>query len=166
MALKIGTHLPDLGGVTEWLNGQVSREDLLGSPCLVHFFAVSCHTCSEQMPRLRAWHDEGTARGLKMVAIHMPRSEADTEVDRVRDAVAEYGLAHPVGVDNLHAVTDRFVNEFVPAFYLFDHEGHLRLYAAGENAPKLLAPALERAVSRAEEARGSAEAQGFDPRAE
>lgn len=152
MAIRIGTAMPELTGATEWLNEKADREQLKGKPTLVHFWAISCGVCSEQMPQIVKWREQMSSRGLQFVGIHMPRSERDTEVPRVREAAADYGLTHPVAVDNLHTVTDAFENKFVPAFYLFDAEGNLRHYSAGEHGITLLEKAIERVVTRSEEA--------------
>lgn len=150
MSLKIGADLPSLADATEWVNATATREDLLGHPALVHFWAVSCGVCSEQMPQVRKWNEELGPRGLKMVGVHMPRSERDTDVAAAKERIAEYGLVHPVAIDNMHAIVDRFENQYVPAFYLFDHEGHLRQFVAGEFGLKMLGGALDRVMARAE----------------
>lgn len=153
MAIRIGADIPSLADATEWINGQIATDDLIGHPALVHFWAVSCGTCSEQMPQVVRWHEQMATRGMRFVAVHMPRSERDTELDPVREAVSYYGLPYPVAVDNLHAITDRFDNKYVPAFYLFDADGHLRQYAAGEQGIALLQKAMDRVMARAEERR-------------
>jgi thiol-disulfide isomerase/thioredoxin len=151
MAMKIGTDLPTLAGATEWINGAASREILLGTPLLVHFWAISCGICSEQMPQVNKWREQNVPRGMKVVGIHMPRSEADTNIQRVQEAVHDYGLTHPIAVDNTHAITDLFENQYVPAFYLFDGEGHLRHYSAGEHGLGMLEKAMERVLAKAAE---------------
>jgi thiol-disulfide isomerase/thioredoxin len=152
MALKIGAELPEMAGATEWINSTVARSELLGKPVFVHFWSVSCGICSEQMPQVVQWNEALGTRGLQVVGIHMPRSERDTDMVAVREAVQEYGLKHPQAVDNMHAIVDAFENQFVPAFYLFDHEGHMRFFAAGEHGMKMLEGALERVLAKAAEA--------------
>ncbi len=144
MPMRIGTPLPPLDGATEWRNGSVTLEDLRGHIVLIHFWAVSCGICSEQMPRVNAWRDTLAEKGVRVVSIHMPRYEADTDVAAVEAAIAKYGLTQPCAIDNQHRVADAFGNEFVPAFYLFDAEGKLKSFSAGENAARLVQPALER----------------------
>lgn len=153
MAIKIGSDLPNLSGATEWLNGEATREGLLGQPCLVHFWAISCGVCSEQMPQIVKWHQTMQTRGLRFVSVHMPRSERDCEVAPVKERAADYGLTWPVAIDNTHTIVDRFDNQYVPAFYLFDAEGHLRHYSAGEHGVAMLEKAMERVLARATEAR-------------
>lgn len=144
MPMRTGTPMPQWTGATEWLNGQPDREALRGRPVLVYFWAVSCHICHENMPTLSLWREKLGPRGLGMVAMHMPRQEADTDVERVRAMAAELGIADPCGIDNRHDVADAFQNVYVPAYYLFDREGNLRSRAAGDAGLGLLEAALTR----------------------
>ncbi len=135
MPMKLRAELPELAGATEWLNGTFDKASVQGKPVLVHFWAVSCYMCKEGMPLLKEWKDKyGEQYGLQLVGIHMPRSEKDTELEAVKDIVAQYGLEHPIAVDNEHAIAGAFENEYVPAYYLFDELGQMRFYGAGEKA--------------------------------
>ncbi|MFQ3581293.1 MAG: TlpA disulfide reductase family protein [Chloracidobacterium sp.] len=144
MPMRIGTVMPDLTGATEWRNGAVTADDLRNRIVLVHFWAVSCGICSEQMPKVNEWRDTLAEKGVSVVSIHMPRYEADTNLADVDAAIAKYGLTQPCAIDNQHAIADAFGNEFVPAFYLFDAEGKLKSFSAGEHAARLVQPALDR----------------------
>jgi thiol-disulfide isomerase/thioredoxin len=150
--MRIGTEMPQLDGATEWLNGtQAHAESETEShPTLVHFWSVSCGTCKENLPRVAEWRDGKKENGLRVVAIHMPRYEADTDVELVRDAIAKYGITEPCAVDNEHLLKTAFQNEqgFVPAYYLFDAEGKLRSFAAGERGLDMLQSALERMLNQ------------------
>ncbi len=151
MPMRIGTPMPALDGATEWRNGVPSAAGT-GRVTLVHFWAVSCHSCSDLMPKVIEWRDTLGPRGLTVVGVHMPRYEADTQLEPVYQAIEKYGLTHPIAVDNLHKLAEAFSNEFVPAFYVFDQEGKLRGFAAGENAAKMIQGPLERAITALEEA--------------
>ncbi len=150
MPMRIGTEMPSLEGATEWLNatGAHAQAEAKGHPVLVHFWAVSCGVCKENLPKVARWRDERGGQGLRVVAVHMPRYEADTDAEAVRDAVAQYNITEPCAVDNEHKLRDAFQNEqgHVPAYYLFDAEGKLRCFAAGEFGLKVVAPALERVL--------------------
>lgn len=135
MPMRLREQMPELQGVTEWVNGETSKQELTGQPVLVHFWAISCYMCKESLPVLNEWRDKyGEQYNLKLVGIHMPRSEKDTDIGAVKDAINQYGLKHPIAIDNDHAVTDAFQNEYVPAYYLFDAEGQMRFFGAGEKA--------------------------------
>lgn len=152
MAMRIGTTMPSLSGATEWFGGtQAHAEEVAqGRPTLVHFWSVSCHTCKDNLPKLAQWRDERKEEGLRVIAVHMPRYEADTNVETVRDAIATYGITEPCAIDNEHQLKDAFQNEqgYVPAYYLFDAEGKLRSFAAGERGLDLLKTALDRLLGQ------------------
>jgi thiol-disulfide isomerase/thioredoxin len=144
--MRTGTPLPELSGATEWINNSVIRTNLVGSPLLVHFWAISCHVCHDNMPTVAAWREQYAANGLKVVAVHMPRQPEDTDVERVRVDAASMGITEPLAVDNSHAVADAFQNEFVPAYFLFDAEGNLRSRTAGYTGLSMLEGALKRVL--------------------
>jgi hypothetical protein len=104
------------------------------------------------MPRIAEWRDQLKAQGLRVIAVHMPRYEADTDVESVREAIANYDINEPCAVDNEHKLKDAFKNDqgYVPAYYLFDGEGKLRSFAAGERGLDLLKSTLGRLMGQAQ----------------
>ena len=151
--MRIGTEMPALDGATEWFGGTQAHAEALSQegPTLVHFWSVSCGMCKENLPRVAAWREEKKAEGLRVIAIHMPRYEADTNTEGVRDAIAKYGITEPCAIDNEHKLRDAFQNEhgYVPAYYLFDSQRKLRSFAAGERGLDMLSAALDRVLSQA-----------------
>lgn len=131
MPLRRGSPLPSLDGATETFNTDgIDKAQLEGKPVLVHFWGVSCHICHQimdQVTTLRDAHPE-----LKFISVHSPQKEADLDVDLVKKDIEQYGLSQPILVDNTHAITQNFENQFVPSFYLFDKEGKLYFRASGD----------------------------------
>ena len=148
MGMRLGTQLPRFEGATEWFGGTQEHveTETAGHPTLVHFWSASCGVCKENLPRVAQWRDEKRDQGLRVIGIHMPRYESDTDVEAVRDLISQYGISEPVAVDNEHKLKDAFQNEhgYVPAYYLFDAEGKLRSFAAGERGLDMLKSTLER----------------------
>lgn len=148
MPMRIGDALPSFEGATEWLNELQDKADdyVKGQPTLVHFWATSCGICKEKMPELINLKNKYKANGLKVVAVHMPRYEADSDVNAVSAAVAQHGIEEYVAIDNQHKVKDAFMNEqgWVPVYYLFDADGKLKTRAAGEFGIGVLKGALEK----------------------
>jgi thiol-disulfide isomerase/thioredoxin len=143
--------MPKLEGATEWFGGTQAHAEAEaeGRPTLVHFWSVSCGICKENMPRVGGWRDEKRAEGLRVIAVHMPRYEADTDVEAVREAISKYNISEPCAIDNEHKLRDAFKNEhgYVPAYYLFDAQGKLKSFAAGERGLDMLASAVERTLA-------------------
>jgi thiol-disulfide isomerase/thioredoxin len=156
MRMKLGTEMPRLEGATEWFGGTQAHaeSESVGHPTLVHFWSASCGICKDNLPRVAQWRDEKRQQGLRVIGIHMPRYESDTNVETVRELIGQYGITEPVAVDNEHKLKDAFHNHqgFVPAYYLFDSEGKLKSFAAGERGLDMLKSALERVLPAAEEA--------------
>jgi thiol-disulfide isomerase/thioredoxin len=148
MALRMGNQMPSLTGGVEWFNSQPLKEqDFAGSPTLIHFWAISCGSCKESLPDLNNWLEKYGPQGLKILSIHMPRQESDTDVAAVKEAVDDYKIKQPCVVDNWHTIADAFGNKYVPAFYLFDDESKLRHFQAGERAAKMVEPVIERVLN-------------------
>ena len=151
MPMRIGTEMPRLDGAMEWFGGTQARAEVesKGHPTLVHFWSVSCGICKDNMPRVAEWRDKHSGEGLRVIAVHMPRYEADTDTEQVRDAITHYNITEPCAVDNEHKLREAFQNEqgYVPAYYLFDGEGKLRSFAAGERGLGMVAAALERVLA-------------------
>lgn len=140
--------MPSLEGATTWFNGSWEdlQEHIKGKPTLVHFWAVSCGICKEKMPKLREIVSKYGELGLQTIAVHMPRYEADTDLDTVNQAMQENKIEEPTAVDSLHKLKDVFQNEqgWVPVYYLFDAEGKLKTRAAGEFGIGVLQTALDK----------------------
>ena len=151
MGMRIGTEMPRLEGATEWFGGTQAHAEAeaKGHPTLVHFWSLSCGTCKENLPRVAEWRDGLREQGLRVVAIHMPRYEADTDVESVHDAVTAYSITEPCAIDNEHKLKDAFQNDhgYVPAYYLFDGEGKLRGFAAGERGLDIMKSTLDRVMA-------------------
>ena len=143
--------MPRLEGATEWFGGTQTHAEVetRRQPTLVHFWSMSCGICKDNMPRIAEWRDGLSERGLRVVAVHLPRYETDTDVEGVRAAIANNSITEPCAIDNEHKLKDAFQNEqgYVPAYYLFDGEGKLRSFAAGERGLDLLKSNLERVLA-------------------
>ncbi|MDM5156165.1 TlpA disulfide reductase family protein [Bacillus sp. DX1.1] len=147
--MKLRQPMPSLDGATTILNGEVVRESLIGEkPTLIHFWSVSCHLCKEAMPSINEFRDEYKEE-LNVVAVHMPRSEEDLDLEQVEAVAKEHEIIQPILVDNQHAITNAFENEYVPAYYVFDKNGMLRHFQAGGSGMKMLTKRVNRVLDEA-----------------
>ncbi len=148
MPMRIGDAIPKFEGATEWLNElqETADEYVQGAPTLVYFWATSCGICKQNMPKLNELKNKYKVRGLKTIAVHMPRQQADTVLERVKADIEKYCIDDVCAIDNQHKLKDAFLNEqgWVPVYYLFDAEGKLKTRAAGEFGIGVLTTALEK----------------------
>lgn len=146
--MKLHEPMPELSGASAWLNGEVTKSELVGEkPTLIHFWAVSCNICKETMPEVNELRDK-YKDDLNVVAVHMPLTGADNDMDKIREAAEQYGLTQPVFVDSEYKLTDAFENELAPAYYVFDREGQLRHYQAGRTGLDMVEDRIERVIEQ------------------
>lgn len=144
--MKLRSPMPDLTGATAWLNGEVSKKQLIGSkPTLIHFWSVSCGLCKEAMPEVNAFRDQ-YKNELNVMAVHMPRSEKDMDLTDIKKIAAQHDITQPIYVDNDMKLTDAFDNQYVPAYYVFDKDGQLRHFQAGGSGMKMLEKRVNRVL--------------------
>lgn len=144
--MKLRAPMPDLTGATSWINGEVTKSQLIGTkPTLIHFWSVSCGLCKEAMPEVNNFRDQ-YKKDLNVIAVHMPRSEKDMDLKEIKKIAAEHDITQPIFVDNDMTLTDAFDNQYVPAYYVFDKEGQLRHFQAGGSGMKMLEKRVNRVL--------------------
>ena len=144
--MKLRDQMPELNGATAWLNGKQTKAQLVGEkPTLIHFWSVSCHLCKEAMPEVNAFRDR-YKEDLNVVAVHMPRSEDDLDMKLIKTVAAKHDITQPIFVDSEVKLTDKFANQYVPAYYVFDKYGRLRHFQAGDGGMKMLEKRINRVL--------------------
>lgn len=159
MPLRMNAPLPDLTGATKWFNTDkngFTADELKGTPTLVHFWAVSCHTCHDIADQVQQWKHDWEPKGIKFISIHHAKTEGDTNLDKISQDIEKMHMDQPVAADNDFKIIDAFSNQFMPAFYLFDSEGKLRHYQAGDRGFDRLLGRMERLVEEEKEAKAEA----------
>ncbi|HEV3154383.1 MAG TPA: redoxin domain-containing protein [Candidatus Baltobacteraceae bacterium] len=140
--------LPSFDGAADWINGaQPSAASLDGKPIVVQFWSMSCYMCHNAAEQVNAWRDKYEPLGFVFIAVHQPRSEAELDVEAVRkDALEEMKLTQLCALDNDHTIVDRFANQFVPSYYIFDRAHQLRHFQAGDKGFERIEAALDRVL--------------------
>lgn len=145
MSLSIGEQMPSLDGVGDWLNEHPETTAHQQSPVLIQFWAMSCPVCKINLPILQGFVQTYQVSDLKLISVHMPRMEEDTDVAMVESIVRELGLTGPCAIDNQHVLGDRFqTGGSWPYYFLFDADGKLRSRAAGTVGIKMAENSLRR----------------------
>ncbi|MDZ4193404.1 cytochrome c biogenesis protein DipZ [Ectopseudomonas chengduensis] len=135
----VPVHLPDLGlapelsGVTQWLNSApLDWTQLRGKVVLLDFWTYDCINCRNSLPYVNQWAQRYAEQGLVVVGVHTPEYPRERIVANVRQAIKQLGIRHPVAIDNQYQVWSAFGNQYWPAHYFIDAEGHIRHAHMGE----------------------------------
>ena len=148
MALRMRSPLPSLEGVATWLNGEPRSEELRGFPVVISFWSMSCYMCHDLADQVAQWREKYEPHGVVFLSVHQPRSEDETNIEAVeKDAREAMKLTQPVAIDNAHTIVDRFENQFVPAFYVFNRRHELRHFQAGGKGVERIEAAIDRVLN-------------------
>ena len=125
--------LPALGGATQWLNSPpLTAAGLRGKVVLVDFWTYSCINWRRSLPYVRAWAEKYRQQGLVVIGVHSPEFGFEKSVDNVRQAVKDMAIDYPIAVDSNLSVWRAFKNDYWPALYFIDAQGHIRHHQFGE----------------------------------
>jgi thiol-disulfide isomerase/thioredoxin len=155
--LPVEGELPSFEGATEWLNSKpLTPSGLRGRVVLVEFWTYTCINWLRTLPYVRAWAEKYKGEGLVVVGVHSPEFGFEKDIDNVRKAVKAMHIEYPVAVDSDHGIWRAFENNYWPALYFVDAQGHIRHHQFGEGdyeksetvIQQLLAEAGQAGVSR------------------
>ena len=125
--------LSSLGRATEWLNSPpLTAAGLRGKVVLIDFCTYTCINWLRTLPYVRAWAGKYKDKGLVVIGVQTPEFGFEKEVDNVRRAVKDMKVDYPIAMDNDYAIWRGFNNEYWPAVYVVDAQGHIRHHYFGE----------------------------------
>ena len=124
---------PPLHAGGAWINSPpLTLSQLRGKVVLIDFWTYSCINCLRTLPHLKAWYAAYHPKGLVIIGVHTPEFAFEHVTSNVRAAVKRLGIAYPVMQDNDYKTWDNYDNQYWPAEYLIDREGHVRHTHFGE----------------------------------
>ncbi len=132
-ALPVEGQFPGLNGAVAWLNSPpLTAEGLRGKVVLVDFWTYSCINCLRSLPYVKAWAEKYRDQGLVVIGVHAPEFAFERDIDNVRKAAKDLGVTYPIAIDNNYAIWRAFRNNYWPAHYFIDAQGHVRFHHFGE----------------------------------
>src|SRR6185503_8804020 len=128
-AQKVELRSPSFDEAGEWLNRQSASLQIKGHPTLVHFWSISSEASKINLAEVAELRDRRKREGLRVIAVHVPQSEAEKDRSTVRNAIDRLNLTEPCALDNEHKLGNTLLNgrDVLPVYCLFDIEGGLRI---------------------------------------
>jgi cytochrome c biogenesis protein CcdA/thiol-disulfide isomerase/thioredoxin len=140
-----GEKLPDYGAAPDFTNTQqwfntpggkpLSIAQLTGGEgrvVLIDFWTYTCINCIRTLPYVKSWDEQYRDHGLTVVGVHSPEFAFEKDAGNVQAAIADDGIQYPVVQDNELGTWNAFANQYWPAKYLIDANGHVRYVHFGE----------------------------------
>lgn len=119
--------------VEHWVNSEpLRRAQLRGKVVLIDVWTFDCWNCYRSFPWLKMLEMDLAGQDFLVIGIHSPEFEHEKDPDRVIAKVREFGLQHPVMMDNDFAYWRALENRYWPAYYLVDRNGMIRHRFIGE----------------------------------
>ncbi|BDC44091.1 thioredoxin family protein [Paraburkholderia terrae] len=141
---------PEFAGIDQWLNSPpLTMQQLRGKVVLVDFWTYTCVNCVNTLPHVEKLYQKYKDQGLVVVGVHTPEYAFERETKKVKAAIAEYGLHYPVAQDNQYATWNAYGNQYWPAVYLIDKQGHIVYSHFGEGDYDKTEAAVREQLARA-----------------
>jgi len=106
----------------------VSLESLRGHPVVLNLWATWCGPCRYETPHLQSLYEEYREQGLEMVGVSI---DSRGNIDLALDFLTQYGVTYI----QLHDPDQRSMDVYnvlgLPATFVIDAEGVLRLFRLG-----------------------------------
>jgi peroxiredoxin len=126
---------PELTG-DSWLNlpkgSKLSLASRKGTVTIVHFWTFGCINCKRNLAAYDRWWRRFADKGVVVIGIHTPETEAERDPANVAKKVKELGISYPVLLDADHQNWNRWQQRIWPAIYLIDKQGRARYLWEGE----------------------------------
>lgn len=139
--------VPSLGEDLNWLNTDrpLTLEQLRGKFVLLDFWTYCCINCMHVLPELRKL-EAAYPNHLVVIGVHSAKFETEKDADNITEAIARYGIEHPVINDADMKVWNSFEVRAWPTFVLIDPEGKGVWAQSGEFTMRQIADVLDKAI--------------------
>ena len=116
-----------------WINSPpLDLANLRGRVVLLDVWTFDCINCVRSIPWLTRINQIYANKGVQLIGVHTPEFEHERVRANVEKKVKEYGIDHPVMIDNNYSYWNALNNQFWPTYYLIDRRGDIRAVYFGE----------------------------------
>jgi thiol-disulfide isomerase/thioredoxin len=124
---------PEIAPSATWINAKpLALAGLRGKVVILHFYAFECVNCQRNLPIYAEWHRAFADKGVVVIGVQTPETEAEKDSGKVIAAAKEAGIDYPVVFDGDSATWKAWGNTMWPTVYVIDQQGYLRVWWQGE----------------------------------
>ena len=123
---------PELRNSGTWINSTpLTLKSLKGKVVLLEFWAFDCDPCIEAMPHIRELYSRYENKGLVTIGIHVPRTDDEKKLPKLRDAVKRMDIRFPQVSDNAQKIWSDYRCDLWPTVFVIDRNGSIRYSHGG-----------------------------------
>lgn len=139
---------PELSPKFPWLNCNrpLTLKGLRGQIVLLDFWTYGCINCIHVIPDLK-YLEQKYSDHLTIIGIHTPKFEQEKRLESINQAIARYGMTHPVLVDQEHTLWEQYAIRAYPTFVLIDPQGYVVVTVSGEGRRQLLDDLIQQLIA-------------------
>lgn len=116
----IGKPMPELK-LTDWRNGERTKEDLEGKIVILDFWATWCGPCIAALPKTNEMAEKYKDRGVEVIAI----CGSANGQERMDEKIAELKLTLPVARDSTQEIAKAYNVNFWPTYVAIGRDGRV-----------------------------------------
>jgi thiol-disulfide isomerase/thioredoxin len=131
---------PELEGGLAWLNTDrpLKLSELRGQVVVLDFWTYCCINCMHVLPILHDLEQKHASDPVVVIGVHSAKFQGERDPDRIREAMARYGVTHPVYVDDDMHVWNAYGVSSWPTIVVIRPNGRLAAMVGGEPDPAKL----------------------------
>jgi len=120
-------------GENDWINSPpLILRNFRGKVMLIDFWTFDCWNCYRSFPWLNKMEKRLSDQNFQIIGVHSPEFSHEKIRSSIEAKVQEFGLHHPIMIDNDFSYWRAMYNKYWPAFYIVDKKGQVRGIYYGE----------------------------------
>ena len=138
-------HCPEFPPGFTWLNTRrplTVAGDLRGRVAVLDFWTYCCINCMHLLPVLARVERRFAGEPVVVIGVHSAKFISERDPANIRRAIQRYGVTHPVVVDPVHDIWQRFAVRAWPTLVIVDAQGFVRETLPGETDEITLTTAI------------------------
>lgn len=136
--IRTGTTLPNVTAIGLKNERITIPTGTRGNVTVLHFWAVGCSSCREEMPALDHLYRTHVRRGLSILAINVGQPKK-----MVQEGVRGLGVSYPILLDEDRRIASAYEVVGVPRTIILDRRGIVRFKIVGTITPQTIKRFIE-----------------------
>ncbi|MDP8225059.1 MAG: thioredoxin-like domain-containing protein [Candidatus Lernaella stagnicola] len=129
-----GMNAPEFPQDAKWLNTQapLTMADLQGRVVILDFWTYCCINCLHALPVLHQVEEHFADQPVTVIGVHSGKFDQEHNDRKVLEAIAKYGVAHPVVQDDDFTIWNEWSVRAWPTIVYVGTDGKIAKFTSGE----------------------------------